>query len=76
MATAVSTVPPSPLVLTYEDLQGMPEDGRRYEILHGELHVTPAPSTTHQRISRNLEFALHTTSKPTASVRSSTRRST
>jgi Uma2 family endonuclease len=60
MATAVSTVPPSPLVLTYEDLQGMPEDGRRYEILHGELHVTPAPSTTHQRISRNLEFALHT----------------
>jgi Uma2 family endonuclease len=59
MATAASSVPPHPVVLTYADLQCMPEDGRRYEILHGELHVTPAPSTAHQRISRNLGFLLH-----------------
>lgn len=46
-------------MLTYEDLCAMPEDGRRYEILEGELCVTPAPTITHQRISRNLEFLLH-----------------
>ncbi len=47
------------IALTYEDLHQLPEDGRRYEILEGELHVTPAPTTEHQRISRNLEFLLH-----------------
>lgn len=47
------------VVLTYEDLQSMPEDGRRYEILEGELCVTPAPLLQHQRVSRNLEFVLH-----------------
>jgi Uma2 family endonuclease len=45
--------------LTHDDLRAMPEDGQRYELLAGKLHVTPAPSTTHQRISRNLEFILH-----------------
>jgi Uma2 family endonuclease len=48
-----------PVVLTYEDLRTLPEDGRRYEILLGELYVTPAPATKHQRISRNLGFLLH-----------------
>jgi Uma2 family endonuclease len=60
MATATSSLPPRPLVLTYEDLRAAPDDGCRYEILEGQLHVTPAPNTTHQRISRNLEFVLHT----------------
>ena len=46
-------------MLTYDDLRATPDDGRRYELLEGELCVTPAPSTTHQRISRNLEFILH-----------------
>lgn len=48
------------MVLTYDDLRDMPEDGRRYEIADGELLVTPAPIIVHQRISRNLEFILHT----------------
>ncbi len=47
------------VLLTYDDLQSLPEDGCRYEILEGELTVTPAPTTAHQRISRNLEFVLH-----------------
>lgn len=34
---------------TYEDYRLLPED-RRYEIVEGELLVTPAPSTRHQRI--------------------------
>lgn len=44
--------------LTYEDYVRLPEDGCRYEILEGELLMTPAPSSRHQRISRNLEFLL------------------
>ena len=33
---------------TYDDLQGMPDDGHRYEILDGALLVTPAPGAAHQ----------------------------
>lgn len=35
---------------TVADLLEMPEDGNRYEVLHGELLVTPAPRKAHQRI--------------------------
>jgi Uma2 family endonuclease len=56
----VSASPPQRVVLTYDDLRATPDDGRRYEIMEGELAVTPAPSTTHQRISRNLAYVLHT----------------
>ncbi len=44
--------------LTYEDYCALPEDGHRYQLIEGDLDVTPAPSTTHQRVSRNLEFFL------------------
>jgi len=40
--------------LTYEDYLELPEDGRRYEILDGELAVTPAPTTRHQHVSAAL----------------------
>jgi Uma2 family endonuclease len=59
MPSVGSSLRPQPVVLTYDDLRATPDDGNRYEILDGELHMTPAPSTTHQRISRNLEFVLH-----------------
>ncbi len=32
----------------------LPEDGQRYEVLDGELFVTPAPSAAHQRALRLL----------------------
>src|SRR5712691_9261435 len=35
--------------LTYEDLQSFPEDNLRRELIDGELIVTAAPSTRHQR---------------------------
>jgi Uma2 family endonuclease len=44
--------------LTYEDLVNLPEDGKRYEILDGDLVVTASPITRHQRVSRNLLVAL------------------
>jgi Uma2 family endonuclease len=34
---------------TVDDLQGLPDDGQRYEIIDGELFVTSAPSSMHQR---------------------------
>jgi Uma2 family endonuclease len=36
--------------LTYDDLKDMPDDGQRYEIIGGELLVTPAPTSNHQRV--------------------------
>ena len=40
-------------------LAGLPDDGRRYEIVDGELLVTPAPSWAHQRAVRQLFMRLH-----------------
>jgi len=36
--------------LTADDLWKMPDDGNRYELLDGEIVVSPAPLTKHQRI--------------------------
>lgn len=46
------------IVLTYEDYAALPDDGRRYEIHEGELSVTPAPGTRHQRVSGKLNDLL------------------
>ncbi|HXV82107.1 MAG TPA: Uma2 family endonuclease [Candidatus Binatia bacterium] len=47
-------IPEGKIVLTYEDYVLLPNDRSRYEILQGELTVTPAPSTKHQTTSGNL----------------------
>jgi Uma2 family endonuclease len=44
--------------LDYDDLAHTPDDGKRYELLDGELYVTPAPSPQHQRISKRLQRQL------------------
>lgn len=49
MATTQLTRP-----LTYDDLKHMPEDRNRYEIINGELLVSPAPSLAHQLLSGRL----------------------
>jgi Uma2 family endonuclease len=36
-------------LLTYDDLAQLPDDGKRYELLEGELIVSPAPTPRHQR---------------------------
>jgi Uma2 family endonuclease len=36
--------------LTHRDLDYTPEDGNLYEIIDGELYVTPLPGTAHQRV--------------------------
>ena len=40
---------PTRALLTYSDYAALPDDGRRYELHHGELSVTQAPGTRHQR---------------------------
>src|SRR5437879_13896109 len=59
MSRVPGRIPPGPIKLTYEDYAELPDDGRRYEILDGELEVSPAPSTRHQAVSRNLLWVLH-----------------
>jgi Uma2 family endonuclease len=46
------------VLLTYEDYACLPADGKRYEVLEGELVMNPAPNLSHQGVSRNLEFIL------------------
>ncbi len=45
---------PSGVPLTLADLEAMPDDGRRYELIGGAIVMTPAPLPLHQRVSRNL----------------------
>ena len=44
--------------ITWQDVQQLPDDGHRHEAIEGELHVTPAPSIRHQRVSQKLEQEL------------------
>jgi Uma2 family endonuclease len=47
-----------PLYYTAEMVRALPEDGNRYELVHGELLVTPAPRLWHQALVRRLVVAL------------------
>ena len=53
---------------TRADLDAMPDDGHRYEIIDGTLIVTPAPSARHQVIVTNLVVALKTACTPAFQV--------
>ena len=44
---------------TYSDYLELPEDGNRYEVLEGQLYMTPAPSSYHQILSRRLQFLFY-----------------
>jgi Uma2 family endonuclease len=46
--------------LTYEDLRAFPQDNLRREIIDGELIVTAAPATRHQRVVATVVIRLGT----------------
>ncbi|MEA2900589.1 MAG: hypothetical protein QOH36_476 [Actinomycetota bacterium] len=46
-------------MLTYADYAALPDDGRRYELIDGELFEMAAPSTRHQDIVVRLGYFFH-----------------
>lgn len=50
--TGMGTVASSPFSVA--DLAGMPDDGRRYELIDGQLLVSPAPGLRHQAMAAAL----------------------
>jgi Uma2 family endonuclease len=44
---------------TAEAVRALPDDGNRYETVHGELLVTPAPDGKHQYVLGNLQAMIH-----------------
>lgn len=53
----MGTVASNPFTVT--DLEGMPDDGRRYELVDGQLLVSPAPGLRHQAMALALYRLLH-----------------
>jgi Uma2 family endonuclease len=49
----------SQLRLTNTDIESMPEDGNRYEVIDGELFVSGPPTFTHQKVLTNTAMAVH-----------------
>lgn len=50
----------APLVapFTTADYREMPNDGRRYQVVEGELFTAPTPNSFHQFVQKNLLFIL------------------
>jgi Uma2 family endonuclease len=49
-----------PTYYTPEMVRALPEDGNRYETVHGELLVTPSPRADHQYVIGRLHVPLYT----------------
>ncbi|MEU4621756.1 hypothetical protein AB0G04_17500 [Actinoplanes sp. NPDC023801] len=49
MTAAMSVIPPAD-GWTVADLDALPEDGVRRELIDGVLHVSPSPSPAHQAL--------------------------
>lgn len=68
MVGMTATVDPFPAAgsgpLTVRDLEGMPDDGRRYELIDGVLFVSPAPGTRHQKVTYRLFAVLDASCPP------------
>ena len=45
-------------VLTIADLVRIPDDGNKYELLGGEIYMSPAPGLTHQMTLQNFQMSL------------------
>jgi len=48
----------APTYYTADMVRTLPDDGNRYETVHGELLVTPSPGLIHQRVVRRLLVTL------------------
>jgi Uma2 family endonuclease len=50
--------------LTYPELRLMPDDGKRYELIDGEVFATPSPNERHQRVVGNLFVSFYNHASP------------
>ncbi len=44
---------------TYQDYLNLPDDGMRYEVINGELIMTPSPIVVHQKVSVAISSQLY-----------------
>lgn len=58
MADTIMTSPAAPYTWTYSEYARFPNDGNRYEVIDGEILVTPSPSPFHQHVLMTLGIAL------------------
>ncbi len=56
--------PPQGQLFTADDLDRMPDDGRRYELLDGVLIVSPRPRVPHQEVAFELAIELREACPP------------
>ncbi len=54
--------------LTIDDLESVPDDGHRYELLDGTLLVTPGPAWEHQEVAFSIAIALRAACPPEFTV--------
>jgi Uma2 family endonuclease len=52
------TPPAAPYTWTYAEYARFPDDGNRYEVIDGEVLVTPAPSPGHQNVVTKLLISM------------------
>ena len=64
----MTTLLPHGRPLTRSDLDALPDDGHRYELVDGALIVTPAPSYSHQDVVGELYLKLRATCPPDLKV--------
>jgi Uma2 family endonuclease len=64
--TTMTTLPLRPL--TRADLEDLPDDGHRYELIDGVLIVSPGPRHGHQRVVGNLHLVLRAGCPPELEV--------
>jgi Uma2 family endonuclease len=58
MSVAIDWDRPAPGEWTTDDLDALPDDGRRHELIDGVPIVSPSPTTGHQRLAGRLFAAL------------------
>lgn len=56
MTTIRKRIPP----VTVDDYRALPETGPQFQLIEGELYMSPSPTRFHQRVSRNLQLAIET----------------
>src|SRR5437773_7629741 len=49
----------APIYYSADMVRALPDDGNRYETVHGELLMTPAPRLVHQHVVAELLARLH-----------------